>query len=146
MGQNILKKTAEYSLGMEGINISDLSTYETCHLSKAQRYVSREPRPVPVEPLDEVFIDTVGKLTKSINCRQYVVILTDAKTRMRWSVSTTTKDKIAPQLILWIEQQHHQYGKRIRIVKDRVTEFSRLKEHCDNHGIRTDTSARYTPQ
>ncbi|POS85053.1 hypothetical protein EPUL_003148 [Erysiphe pulchra] len=65
--QRILKKIAEYSLGMEEVSFSDLSTCETCHLSKVQRYISREPRSVPCETLDEIFIDTVGKLTKSIN-------------------------------------------------------------------------------
>ncbi|KAI0994124.1 hypothetical protein K3495_g14059 [Podosphaera aphanis] len=60
VGQEILKKTAQCSLGLEGIDLSDLSTCETCHLSKAQRFVSREPRPTPGEPLDEVFVDTVG--------------------------------------------------------------------------------------
>lgn len=60
-GQNILKKTAQYSIGMEGIDYSDLITCETCHLSKAQRFVSREPRPTPNEPLDEVFIDKTPK-------------------------------------------------------------------------------------
>ncbi|KAI0992572.1 hypothetical protein K3495_g15613, partial [Podosphaera aphanis] len=147
VGQKILKKTAEYSLGMEGIDISELNTCETCHLSKAQRFVSREPRLTPGEPLDEIFIDTVGKLTKSIVGHQYVVILTDAKTRMRWSIPTTTKDEIAPKLVLWIERQYHQYGKRVRIVfKDGGTEFSRIKEYCEKHGIRTDTSAPYTPE
>ncbi|KAI0991688.1 hypothetical protein K3495_g16499, partial [Podosphaera aphanis] len=65
-GQKILKKTAQHSKGLEGIDMSELSTCETCHLSKAQRYVSREPRPVPLDPLDEVFVDTVGKLTTAI--------------------------------------------------------------------------------
>ncbi|KAI0994328.1 hypothetical protein K3495_g13855 [Podosphaera aphanis] len=67
IGQKILKKTAECSKGMEGIDTSELTVCETCHLSKAQRYVSREPRPTPADPLDEVFIDTVGKLTTAIN-------------------------------------------------------------------------------
>lgn len=78
VGQKILKKTAEYSLGMEGINLSDLSTCETCHLNKAQRYISRELGAVPCDSLDEIFIETVGKLTKSINGLQYVVIPTNA--------------------------------------------------------------------
>ncbi|KAI0991075.1 hypothetical protein K3495_g17112, partial [Podosphaera aphanis] len=58
-GQKILKKTAQCSKGMEGLDTGELTLCETCHLSKAQRYVSREPRPTPFEPLDEVFIDTV---------------------------------------------------------------------------------------
>lgn len=63
-GQKILKKTADCSLGLEGIDMSDLSTCETCHLSKAQRFVSREPRPTPNKPIDKVFIDTVRKVTE----------------------------------------------------------------------------------
>lgn len=35
--QQILKKTIQYSKGMEGIDFSDLTTCETCHLSKSHR-------------------------------------------------------------------------------------------------------------
>ncbi|KAI0992595.1 hypothetical protein K3495_g15590, partial [Podosphaera aphanis] len=122
-------------------------TCETCHLSKAQRYVSREPRPVPLDPLDEVFVDTVGKLTTAINGHQYAVIITDAKTRMRWAITTSTKDQIAPQLVKWIENQSHQFGKKVRtIFKDGGSEFFGIRKYCDHHGIRTDISAPYTPE
>lgn len=60
VGQQILKKTAEVSRGLEGLDMADLTTCEICHLSKAQRYVTREPRPTPNEPLDELFVDKVG--------------------------------------------------------------------------------------
>lgn len=132
---------------MEGLDTGELTTCETCHLSKAQRYVSREPRPTPFEPLDEVFIDTVGKLTTACNGHQYAVIITDAKSRMRWAITVCTKDQIAPELVKWVEHQHHQYGKRVRtIFKDGGSEFSRIKSYCDQHGIRTDVSAPYTPE
>ncbi|KAI0993339.1 hypothetical protein K3495_g14845 [Podosphaera aphanis] len=132
---------------MEGLDTSELTLCETCHLSKAQRYVSREPRPTPFEPLDEVFIDTVGKLTTACNRHQYAVIITDAKSRMRWAITTNTKDQIAPQLVKWVEHQYHQFGKRVRtIFKDGRSEFSRIKTYCDQHGIRTDVSAPYTPE
>lgn len=98
-GKKILKKTAQCSKGMEGLDTNELTTCETCHLSKAQRYVSREPRPTPFEPLDEVFVDTVGKLTKAFNGNQYAVIITDAKSRMRWAISTCSKDQIVSQLV-----------------------------------------------
>lgn len=113
VGQNILKKTAECSKGLEGLNMSDLTTCETCHLSKAQRYVSKEPRLTPNEPLDEIFIDTIGKITTAMNGQQYAVIITDAKTRMRWAIITNIKDQIAPLLKQWIEAQHHQFNKRV---------------------------------
>ncbi|KAI0993118.1 hypothetical protein K3495_g15066, partial [Podosphaera aphanis] len=147
VGQNILKKTAECSKGLEGISMNDLTTCETCHLSKAQRYVSRDPRLTPNEPLDEIFIDTVGKISTAINGQQYAVIITDAKTRMRWALITKTKDQIAPLLVQWIEAQHHQYGKRVRaIFRDGGSEFFRIKDHCDRHGIRTEISAPDTPE
>lgn len=60
-GQTILKKTAQISKGLEGIDLIDLTICETYHLSKAQRFVSREPRLIPNEPLDEIHIDNVGK-------------------------------------------------------------------------------------
>ncbi|CAJ2651603.1 unnamed protein product [Trifolium pratense] len=146
-GQKILKKTAQCSKGMEGLDTSELSTCETCHLSKAQRYVSRQPRPIPFEPLDEVFIDTVGKLTPATNGHQYAVIITDAKSRMRWAITTRSKDQIAPQLEEWVEHQYHQYGKRVRIIfRDGGSEFLRIKSYCEQHGIRTDVSAPYTPE
>lgn len=147
VGQKILKETAKFSLGLEGIDLSELSTCETCHLSKAQRFVSRESRPTPGEPLDEIFVDTVGKLTTALNGAQYAVILTDAKTRMRWVIITKGKDEIADQLVKWVEYQTHQYGKRIRtIFRDGGSEFMRAKNYCDEHGIRTEISAPYTPE
>ncbi|KAI1003482.1 hypothetical protein K3495_g4726 [Podosphaera aphanis] len=81
--QKILKKIAQCSKGMEELDTGELTICETSHLSKAQRYVSREPRPTPFEPVDEVFIDTVGKLNTVCNGHQYAVIITDAKSRMR---------------------------------------------------------------
>ena len=147
VGQKIFKQTIQSSIGLEGIDVSELGTCETCHLSKAQRYVSREKRPTPAEPLDEVFVDTVGKLTTAINGSQYAVIITDAKTRMRWVIITKGKDEIANELVNWIEYQSHQYGKRIRAVfRDGGSEFMRMKDHCDKHRIRTDISAPYTPE
>lgn len=101
-GQTILKKTAQVSKGLEGVDLSELSTCETCHLSKAQRFVSREPRPIPNQPLDEIHVDTVGIISPAINGHQYVVIITDAITKMRWSITTETKDQIAPLLIKWV--------------------------------------------
>ena len=147
VGQRILKETAQCSIGLEGIDLSELSTCETCHLSKAQRYVSRDKRPTPGEPLDEIFVDTVGKLTTALNGAQYAVILTDAKTRMRWVIITKGKDEIADQLVNWVEYQTHQYGKRIRTVfRDEGSEYMRAKKYCDEHGIRTDVSAPHTPE
>ncbi|KAI0994525.1 hypothetical protein K3495_g13658 [Podosphaera aphanis] len=132
---------------MEGLDTVELTTCETRHLSKAERYVSREPRPTPFELLDEVFIDTVGKLTTACNGHQYAVIITDAKTRMRWAISIRTKDKIAPQLVKWVEHQYHQFGKRVRtIFKDGGPEFSCIKTYCDQHVNRTDVSAQYIPE
>ncbi|KAI1000751.1 hypothetical protein K3495_g7446 [Podosphaera aphanis] len=132
---------------MEGLDTGELTTCETCHFSKAQRYFSYEPRPTPFEPLDEVFINTVGKLTTACNGHQYAVIITDAKSRMRWAITACTKDQIAPELVKWVEHQHHQYGKRVRtIFKDGGSEFSRIKSYCDQHGVRTDFSAPYTPE
>ncbi|POS85479.1 hypothetical protein EPUL_002299 [Erysiphe pulchra] len=130
-GQTILKRTAQTSKGLEGIELSDLITYETCHLSKVQRFVSREPRPTPNQPLDEIHINTVGKVPAALNGHQYVVVITDAMTRMRWCITTGTKDQITPQLIQLVKTQEHQYGKWA---------------YCDQHGIRTDLSAPYTPE
>ena len=91
-----------------------------------------EPRPTPSEPLDEVFVETIGKLTAAFNSHQYAVILTDAKTQMKWSITTTVKDEIANHLIQWVEFQQHQYGKQIRVVfRDGDSEFSRMRLYCD---------------
>ncbi|KAI0996506.1 hypothetical protein K3495_g11676 [Podosphaera aphanis] len=147
IGRQILKRTKDHTIGLEGIDTTELSTCETCQLSKAQRYVSREPRPTPHEPLDEIFVDTVGKLVQSLDKMQYATIITDARTRMRWVLTTATKDQIAPTLVKWIQSMHHQYDKRVKaIFKDGASEFFRIKTFCEQHGIRTDTSAPYTPE
>lgn len=99
-GQTILKE-AECLFGLEGIDVSDLTTCETCHLSKAQRFVSREQRPIPNDPLDKIYVDIVEKATSSNNSHQYTLILPGAKTRMKWSLPTESKDKIALLLVQW---------------------------------------------
>lgn len=66
IAQNNLKKTKDHSLGLEGINTSGLKICQICNLSKAQQYVLRDPRPTLYEPLDEVFVDTAGKLVPSV--------------------------------------------------------------------------------
>lgn len=109
--------------------------------------MSREPRPTPNQPLDEIHVDTVGKVAAALKSHQYIVVITDAKTRMRWCITTETKDQIAPQIIQWVKTQEHQYGKMVRVIfKDGGTEFSRIKAYCDQNGIRTDLSAPHTPE
>lgn len=144
----ILKKTAANSIGLEGVDFSELSNCQTCHLSKAQRYVSREPRPTPNEPLDEIHVDMVGPLDAALfTACTYLVILTDARTRYRWAIMTTKKDHIAPQIRQWIILMEHQYGKRVRIIfRDGGSEFLTLKDYCYQFGIRTDVSAPSTPE
>nr|ABW72074.1 TE3 [Blumeria hordei] len=147
VGQKILKKTVDCSVGLQSINFSDLSTCETCHLSKAQRFISRDQIITPNKPLDEIFVNTIGKLTAAVNGEQYAVIITDAKTRMRWALNTHSKDQIASLLIQWIEDQKHQYDKRVKIIfRDGGSEFMRTKSYCEQHGIRTDISAPDTPE
>lgn len=83
---------------------------------KAQRYISREPRPTPGDPLDEIFIDTIEKWTESVNSLHYAVIITDARKRMRWIWNTKKKDEITSKLIKWVDLQHCRFGKRIRVI------------------------------
>ncbi|KAI1000675.1 hypothetical protein K3495_g7522 [Podosphaera aphanis] len=129
------------------VETAELNTCETCHLSKAQRFVSRDPRITPYEPLDEIFVDTVGKLPLSTDEKQYAVVITDAKTRMRWVLNTNTKDQFADALVQWIKPMHHQYDKRVRaIFRDGGSEFSKTKIFCEQNGIRTDTSSPHTPE
>ncbi|KAI1007261.1 hypothetical protein K3495_g961 [Podosphaera aphanis] len=80
--QNILKQSSLHTKGLQRIDLSQLTTCETCHLSKARRFVSRELRPTPHSPLVEIFIDTVGKITAASNGHKYAVIIIDSKTRM----------------------------------------------------------------
>ncbi|KAI0995348.1 hypothetical protein K3495_g12836 [Podosphaera aphanis] len=147
VGQNISKQTAIHTKVLQGIDLSQVTTCETCHLRRAQRFVSREPRPKPHSPLDEIFIDTVGKITAATNGHQYAVIIIDYKTRMRWALTTQTKDQIAPLLVQWINSQHHQHGKKVRAMfRDGGTKFLRLKPYCEQNGICTDISAPDTPE
>lgn len=132
---------------MEGIDYNNLTICEAYHLSKAQRYVSSEPWPTSTKPLDRVFIDTVGKVTKAINSHQYAVILTDAKTQMRWAINTQIKSQITQLKISWIKLQRFQYNKLVHtIFRDGASEFHRIKEYFLQHGIQTDVSAPDTPE
>ena len=80
---------------MEGLDILKPITYEIRHLSKAQRCVSREHRPIPFEPHDQVLIDTVGKLAKIFNGYQYAIIITEGKSQLRWAIFMCTEYQIA---------------------------------------------------
>lgn len=100
-------KRLQHTKGLEGIDLGRLTTCEICHLSKAQRYVFKESRPVPYGPLDKIFIDTVGKVTTATNGHKYAVIITDDKTRMRWALTTQSKDQNASSLLQWIVFQQH---------------------------------------
>lgn len=71
MDQTILKNTAPFSKGFEGVDLSELSTSETCHLGKAQSFVSREPRPILNQSLDEIYEDTVRK---NLTCKRWTSI------------------------------------------------------------------------
>ena len=109
--------------------------------------MSRDPRPTPHEPLDEVFVGTVGKLVPSVDEKQYAVIITDAKTCIHWVLTSQTKDQIASSLVQWVKIMHHIYDKRVRtIFRDGGSEFSKTKVFCEQHGIRTHMSAPYTPE
>ncbi|KAI1003691.1 hypothetical protein K3495_g4519 [Podosphaera aphanis] len=130
ISQHILKKTITHSVGLEGVKL--LNSTHAKHATL---------------PLDEIFVDTVGKLVTSIDQKQYAVIITDAKTRMRWVLTTNTKDQIADTLVQWIKAMHHQYEKRVRaIFRDGGSEFSKTKTFCEQQGIRTDTSSPHTPE
>ena len=62
VGSTILNATKQQASGLENIDTSALTHCETCKLSKSQRTISREPRPSPGQPLDEIHIDTVGPI------------------------------------------------------------------------------------
>ncbi|POS84721.1 hypothetical protein EPUL_002814 [Erysiphe pulchra] len=81
--QKLLEEIMRNAIDLEGIDLSELATYETCHLSKAQRNISIESRPTTNESLDEIFVDTVSKIIATLNGVQFAVKLTDAKSRMR---------------------------------------------------------------
>lgn len=82
--QKILKETIKSLIGLSGVDLSEIGSYETCHLSKTQRHVSRDNRFTPMDPLDEVFIDAMRRLPEVLNLIRYLVNLMDANKRMKW--------------------------------------------------------------
>ncbi|KAI0992912.1 hypothetical protein K3495_g15272, partial [Podosphaera aphanis] len=150
VGPLILSKTKNFAKGLGGIDTSELTHCEACHLSKAQRTVSREKRPIPFEPLDEAFVDMVGPLQPNIFGHRYAVIITDATTRMRWWFAAKTKDTIPGQLIDWVNSMENQCGKTLRVCfsdgGSEIQQNSKWQELAREKGIRQDISASYTPE
>jgi hypothetical protein len=149
VGAKILSKTKALSRGLENVDTTELALCRTCHLSKAQRTVSRDPRPLPSSPLDEVFIDVVGPVEYSVQANRWATVVTDAKTRYRWAFGAPDKSSISIQISQLIRQQQHQYGKIVKLIfSDGGTEIqnSVIKDLAMIEGIRLDKSAAYTPE
>lgn len=148
-GNSIISKTSKAVIGLEGFDSGHLSTCETCKLSKAQRKVSREPRPTPLEPLDEVHVDTVGPVTPNLNGSTYITILTCARTRMRWARESSTKDQATGFITEFAQKMINMCNKNIKLIfTDGGKEFrnKELIAWARQSGIRTDVSAPYTPE
>ena len=148
-GAKILAKTKALSKGLEGIDTSELALCRACHLSKAQRVVSRNSRPLPSSPLDEVFIDVVGPIDASLEGNRYITVVTDAHSRLRWALASVGKATISTDIKQFIRQQEHQYGKLVRLIfSDGGSEIqnSVIKDLALIEGIRLDKSAPYTPE
>lgn len=150
VGPLILSKTKDFAKGLGGLDTSELSHCEACHLSKAQRTITREKRPTPLQALDEVFIDMVGPLEPSIFKQRYAVIITDATTRMRWWFGAVKKDEIPTKLADWVAAMKNQYDKMVRICfsdgGSEIQRNSKWQEIAHIKGIRQDISAPYTPE
>lgn len=94
VGPLMLSKTKDFAKGLGTLDTSELTHCEGCHLSKAQCSVSREKRPIPLDPLHEVFVDVVEPIEPNLLKQRYANIITDATTRMRSWLGTEKKDEI----------------------------------------------------
>lgn len=149
IGTKILTATRLKTVGLEGLDTSTLDHCDICHISKAQRVVSRDHRRTPNQPLDELHIDTVGPVDPpDLFGNRYIFFITDGRTRTRWPIMTPRKQGQS-EIRNLTERLHRAYSKRPKLFfSDNGTEYKNLEliDWAKSDGIRWDFSAPYTPE
>lgn len=150
VGSKILSLTKAKLSGLELIDTAELGHCEPCKLARSQRIVSRIHRQRPNHALDEVHIDLVGSITPpDLYGNQWILMITDARTRYRWAIPMKRKEDTSETLKSWLRMIHTAYKKTpVLIFTDGGKEFKNkdLEHTADAEGIRWDTSAPYTPE
>jgi transposase InsO family protein len=150
VGSTIIAKTMQLATGLEGVDTSTLDHCRACKLSMAHRMISRERRTPTSAPLDEIHIDTIGPIhPMSLTGCQYILLLTDARTRYRWAFPMAHKRDATTVVRSFIQQMITQHHKTPKIFfSDKGGEFinHELSDFAQKMGIRWDTSAPYTPE
>ncbi len=76
----------------------------TCAVAKSkQKAIHKTLLPFVNESLEKVYIDLIGKMPKSINEYEYILLISDNCTRQRWVVLLKHKSEAYKQFKAWTE-------------------------------------------
>ncbi|CAH9095067.1 unnamed protein product [Cuscuta epithymum] len=102
------------------------------------------------ECLELLHADLCGPMgTESLGGRRYFLMITDDFTRMSWVYFQKTKSEALENFKKFKALVENQTGKSVKALRtDRGGEFSSnaFTEFCDEHGIRREFTAPYTPE
>nr|GEX43303.1 putative ribonuclease H-like domain-containing protein [Tanacetum cinerariifolium] len=126
----------------------------TCVACKKGKQHRASCKTKPVSSVDQPFfrlhMDLFGlTFVKSLNKKNYSLVITDDYSRFTWVFFLATKDETSPILKTFITGLENQLSLRVKVIKsDNGTEFknSDLNQFCGLKGIKREFSVPRTPQ
>jgi hypothetical protein len=122
----------------------------TCIRTNIQRKVSRIPMTRASAALELTHIDIVGPISPAgINGYQYLMDVTDDKTRAKWCYTLKRKNEAFGAIKMHVQRLETQTGKKFKRFRiDNGTEFgkSKLDEFFSEKGVALELTVPYTPE
>nr|GEV64751.1 putative ribonuclease H-like domain-containing protein [Tanacetum cinerariifolium] len=121
-------------------------------LKGKQHRASCKTKPVSTvdQPLFRLHMDLFGPtFVKSLNKKNYCLVITDDYSRFTWVFFLATKDETSPILKTFLDGLKNQLSLRVKVIRsDNETEFknSDLNQFCGLKGIKREFSVPRTPQ
>lgn len=130
-------------------DIPKLDSCPSCALTKAQRLPFKDGRTRATKPLELIHGDLVGPMpVESVGRCKYGFVLMDDYSRASWVLPLRAKSDAPTAFEAWAALMENGTDSTIKAVMfDNAKEFvaGRMKEYCDQKGIRINSSVPYSP-
>ena len=130
-------------------DVPKLDSCPSCALTKAQRLPFKTGRTRATEPLELIHGDLVGPMpVESVGRCKYGFVLMDDYSRASWVLPSRAKSDAPAAFEAWAAKMENGTDSTIKAVMfDNAREFiaGRMKEFCDQKGIRINSSIPYSP-